>query len=136
MAKSRSRYVASLDGLRALAVLAVIAYHMRFSWASGGLLGVTIFFVLSGYLITGILLAEYDGTGTISLPNFWLRRVRRIIPAVLFAVVGTAFLCTIFDHALLTKMRPDVLPTLFFFNTLAGTSLSTLVGTCTSLSSI
>ena len=116
MPRVQSRYVPALDGLRALAVLAVIAYHMKLGWAPGGLLGVTMFFVLSGYLITGILLAEYDSTGSISLPNFWLRRVRRIIPAVVFAVLGTAFLCTIFDHALLTKMRPDVVPTLFFFN--------------------
>lgn len=102
--------------MRALAVLAVIAYHMQFSWAPGGLLGVTVFFVLSGYLITGLLLRERSKTGTISLTGFWIRRVRRIIPAVVFAVVGTAALCTIFNHVLLTKMRPDVLPTLFFFN--------------------
>lgn len=116
MAQKKSRYVPALDGMRALAVLAVIAYHMEMKWALGGLLGVTMFFVLSGYLITGLLVKEYDETGTISLKGFWLRRVRRIIPAVLFAVVGIAFLCTIFNHALLTKMRPDVLPTLLFFN--------------------
>lgn len=116
MARAKSRYVPALDGLRALAVLAVIAYHMKLGWAPGGLLGVTMFFVLSGYLITGLLLTEFASTGSISLPNFWLRRVRRIIPAVVFAVFGTAVLCTIFDHALLTKMRPDVAPTLFFFN--------------------
>lgn len=116
MAQAKSRYVPALDGLRALAVLVVIAYHMKLNWAPGGLLGVTMFFVLSGYLITGLLLKEYNETSTISLANFWLRRVRRIIPAVVFAVLGTAFLCAIFNHALLTKMRPDVLPTLLFFN--------------------
>ena len=116
MAQAKGRYVPALDVLRALAVLVVIAYHMHLGWAPGGLLGVTMFFVLSGYLITGLLLKEYDDSGTISLANFWLRRVRRIIPAVVFAVLGTALLCTIFNHALLTKMRPDVLPTLFFFN--------------------
>ena len=114
--KSKARYVPALDGLRAFAVLAVIAYHMKMNWAPGGLLGVTMFFVLSGYLITGLLLKEYDDTGTISLAGFWMRRVRRIIPAVVFAVFGIAFLCTIFDHVLLTKMRPDVLPSLLFFN--------------------
>ena len=113
---SSGRYVYALDGLRALAVLAVIAYHMRLNWAPGGLLGVTMFFVLSGYLITGLLLAEHERTGTISLKGFWMRRVRRIIPAVVFAVAGTAVLCTLFSHALLTKMRPDVIPTLLFFN--------------------
>ena len=115
-ASKESRYVPALDGLRALAVLAVIFYHMMMPWAPGGLLGVTIFFVLSGYLITGLLLREFVDTGTISLSNFWLRRVRRIIPAVVFAVLGTAFLCTIFNHALLTRMRPDVLPSLLFYN--------------------
>ena len=115
-ATAQSKYVPALDGLRALAVLAVIFYHMSMPWAPGGLLGVTIFFVLSGYLITGLLLREYVDTGTISLSNFWLRRVRRIIPAVVFAVLGTAFLCTIFNHALLTRMRPDVIPSLLFYN--------------------
>ena len=113
---AHNRYVPALDGLRALSILAVIAFHMGMGWAPGGLTGVTIFFVLSGYLITSILLAEYDDTSSISLSDFWLRRIRRIVPAVLFAVMGTAALCTIFDHALLTKMRPDTLPTLFFFN--------------------
>ena len=116
MSQGKSRYVPALDGLRALAVLSVIAYHMSMGWAPGGLLGVTMFFVLSGYLITGLLLKEYDESGTISLSNFWLRRVRRIIPAVVFGVLGTALLCAIFDHALLTKLRPDALPTLLFFN--------------------
>ncbi|HAM14573.1 MAG TPA: acetyltransferase [Eggerthellaceae bacterium] len=116
MAQSKSRYVPALDGMRALAVLAVIAYHMKMGWAPGGLLGVTMFFVLSGYLITGLLLKEADETGSISLSGFWLRRVRRIIPAVVFSVLGIAVLCTIFDHVLLTKMRPDVVPTLLFFN--------------------
>lgn len=111
-----SRHIPALDGLRAFAVLAVIAYHMGFDWAPGGLLGVTMFFVLSGYLITGLLLKEYSTTRTISLKDFWVRRVRRIIPAVLFCVLGTGLLCAIFDPALLTKMRPDIVPTLLFVN--------------------
>ena len=116
MARPKSRYVPALDGLRALAVLAVIAYHMNMSWAPGGLLGVTMFFVLSGYLITGLLVSEFDYSGTISLKDFWLRRVRRIIPAVLTCVIVTAALCVIFNHALLTKMRPDMVPTILFVN--------------------
>lgn len=114
--RGKSRHIPALDGLRCFAVLAVIAYHMKLDWAPGGLLGVTMFFVLSGYLITGLLLREYQETRTISLKHFWIRRVRRIIPAVVFAVFGTAILCAIFNHALLTKMRPDVIPTLLFFN--------------------
>lgn len=114
--RGKSRHIPALDGLRAFAVLAVIAYHMGFDWAPGGLLGVTMFFVLSGYLITGLLLKEYGETHTISLKNFWVRRVRRIIPAVVFCVLGTGLLCAIFDPALLTKMRPDIVPTLLFVN--------------------
>ena len=116
MSRPKSRYIPALDGLRAFAVLAVIAYHMNMPWARGGLLGVTIFFVLSGYLITGLLLAEYDHSGTISLKDFWLRRARRILPAVLFMLVIVCALCVLFNHALLTKMRPDIIPTALFFN--------------------
>ena len=116
MSGSKSRYIPALDGLRAFAVLAVIAYHMRMEWAPGGLLGVTVFFVLSGYLITSLLLIEFDNTGKIDLPQFWLRRVRRLVPAIVFVIACTAVLCTVFNHALLTKMRPDVVPSLLFFN--------------------
>ena len=115
-ARPKSRYIPSLDGLRAFAVLAVIAYHMGMPWAAGGLLGVTIFFVLSGYLITSLLVIEFQGTGRINLPDFWLRRIRRLFPAIVFSVVTIAVLCTIFNHALLTKLRPDVIPSLLFFN--------------------
>lgn len=116
MSGSKSRYIPALDGLRAFAVLAVIAYHMHLPWAPGGLLGVTVFFVLSGYLITSLLLIEHDKTRTINLPQFWLRRVRRLVPAIVFVIVATIVLCTIFNHALLTKMRPDIAPSLLFFN--------------------
>ena len=89
---------------------------MGMPWATGGLLGVTIFFVLSGYLITSLLVIEFQGTGRINLPDFWLRRIRRLFPAIVFSVVTIAVLCTIFNHALLTKLRPDVIPSLLFFN--------------------
>ena len=114
--KRNSRYVPALDGLRAFAVLAVIVYHMGLGWAPGGLMGVTVFFVISGYLINGLLVAERDQTGSISLKAFWMRRVRRLFPAILLAVVGTAALCALFDHTLLDKMRPDILPSLLFYN--------------------
>ena len=110
--RAKSRYVPALDGLRAFAVLAVIFYHMGLGWAPGGLMGVTVFFVISGYLINGLLVAEHEQTGTISLKSFWLRRVRRLFPAIFLSVVGTAALCTIFDHTLLDKMRPDIAPSL------------------------
>jgi peptidoglycan/LPS O-acetylase OafA/YrhL len=75
------RYMPGLDGLRAIAVLAVIAYHLNFGWASGGLLGVGIFFTLSGYLITDILLTQWDDK-RLRLGDFWLRRARRLQPAL------------------------------------------------------
>ena len=114
--KERLRYVPALDGLRSLAVLAVIAYHMGLAWAPGGLMGVTIFFVLSGYLITNLLTIEFNTTGSINLPQFWLRRVRRLMPAIVFVIVATVALCTIFDHAMLTKMRADIIPSLLWFS--------------------
>ena len=116
MAHVRGRYIPALDGLRAFAVLAVIFYHMGFNWAQGGHLGVTMFFVLSGFLITGLLLMEVKTTHTINLPQFWLRRVKRLVPAIVLVILVTAILCTIFNHVLLTKMRPDVVPSLFFFS--------------------
>ncbi len=106
--RKKGRYIPALDGLRAVAVLGVIAYHMGLNWAPGGLLGVTVFFVLSGYLITSLLLIEWDSTGTIDLPQFWLRRVRRLFPAIAFVIIGVAVLTTIFDHSLLTKLREDM----------------------------
>ena len=114
--QKRSRYIPALDGLRAFAVLAVIFYHMGLGWAPGGLIGVTVFFVISGYLINGLLVAEYDRSGTISLKGFWLRRARRLLPAILTSIVGIAALCTLFNHVLLDKMRPDILPSLLFYN--------------------
>ncbi len=112
----KTRYVPSLDGLRAFAVLAVIAFHMGLSWAPGGLLGVTVFFVLSGYLITSLLLAEWDRSKTIDLAAFWLRRAKRLLPAIVFLLVCVVALAAIFNHDLLTKMRPDVPPALFFYS--------------------
>ncbi len=76
------RYMPGLDGLRALAVAAVVFYHLGFGWAGGGLLGVGVFFTLSGYLITDILLAQIAGRG-LRLSRFWLGRARRLLPALL-----------------------------------------------------
>ena len=114
--RPQSRYIPALDGLRTLAVVAVVLYHLNLTWAQGGLLGVTIFFVLSGYLITRLLINEVSKTGRIDLKSFWIRRIRRLFPAVVTVVVVTCALCTIFNHVMLTKMRPDILPSLLFFN--------------------
>ncbi len=90
-------YLASVDGLRALAVAAVLLYHAHPSWLPGGFLGVDVFFVISGYLITSLLLAEWSQRGAVDLPAFWLRRARRLLPAVfLLIVVALAFTLAFF----------------------------------------
>lgn len=85
------RYMPGLDGLRALAVAAVIGYHLDVPWLPGGLLGVGVFFTLSGYLITDLLLSSWEATGSLCLRQFWARRARRLLPAlfVMLAVVST-----------------------------------------------
>jgi peptidoglycan/LPS O-acetylase OafA/YrhL len=111
-----SPYLPGLDGIRAVAVLAVLAYHLNFGWASGGLLGVQVFFVLSGYLITDLLLAEYRRHRGIRLGQFWLRRARRLLPALLvmlFVVVGWA---TLFDRSQLSALRSDLPSSIFYFS--------------------
>ena len=85
MGKKR-RYITGLDGIRAIAVIMVLAYHLKLALFKSGFLGVTVFFVLSGYLITGILISEVEEEGTIDLKNFWLRRIRRLVPAVMSCV--------------------------------------------------
>jgi peptidoglycan/LPS O-acetylase OafA/YrhL len=80
------RYQPSLDGLRAVALLAVLLVHGMPAWLPGGFLGVDVFFVLSGYLITALLLGEAERTGRIALAGFWLRRARRLVPALVLVV--------------------------------------------------
>ena len=82
-------YRPALDGLRTVAVYAVVLFHTGHPWAAGGFLGVDLFFVLSGFLVTGVLLSEIDRTGRLRLGNFYSRRVRRLLPAALVAIVVT-----------------------------------------------
>jgi peptidoglycan/LPS O-acetylase OafA/YrhL len=96
--KRGQRYMPGLDGLRAIAVLGVIFYHLGFGWAEGGLLGVGVFFTLSGYLITDILLNQVS-KGGIKLKPFWLARARRLFPALfLMLIVVTAWVTVIGPH--------------------------------------
>ena len=86
----KQRYVTSLDGLRALCALGVIGYHMRLPWMGGGLLGVTILFVLSGYLVTAGLIREFGKShGKIDLLGFWTRRFWRLMPTVFVVTAVT-----------------------------------------------
>ncbi|HAR6231810.1 TPA: acetyltransferase [Staphylococcus pseudintermedius] len=108
------RYMPGLDGVRAVAVIAIIIYHLNPQWLSGGFLGVDTFFVISGYLITSLLLTEYHNTGKIELTSFWLRRVKRLIPAVLFLVMGVIVLSLIFMPTEIQKVRADSIAAIFY----------------------
>ena len=79
-------HLSGLDGLRGLAVIGVLLFHGGFTWARGGFLGVSTFFTLSGFLITNILVREWDATSAIGLGRFWTRRFRRLLPAALVAI--------------------------------------------------
>lgn len=112
--ESRARYMPGLDGLRAVAVLAVIAYHLNLGWAPGGLLGVGVFFVLSGYLITDLLLAQRERYGHIRLGQFWTRRARRLLPA-LWVMLGVVVLwVSIATPGQLGGLRGDVVAALLY----------------------
>ncbi len=107
------RYHPALDGLRGLAVAAVLAYHGGFAWMRGGYLGVSAFFTLSGFLITALLLAEHRATGRVSLRRFWARRARRLAPAALLALAGiVAFGATVATPEQVAELRADVLAAL------------------------
>src|SRR5215210_3121354 len=103
------RYMPGLDGLRAIAVLAVIAYHLNPASAPGGLLGVGVFFTLSGYLITDLLLGQREATGRLQLGDFWLRRARRLLPALFLMLAVVVAWVTLLDRSLLPGLRGDVL---------------------------
>ena len=122
-------YIPSLDGLRALSVLAVIVYHANKLWLPGGFLGVEVFFVISGYLITLLLLAESEANGEVSLKQFWLRRARRLLPALWVVVLGVVVFAAIFQRDILGTLRGDVVAALFYgfnwFQIWVGTSYFT-----------
>jgi len=103
-------HVPALDGLRGLAVAAVVAYHLGARGATGGYLGVSAFFTLSGFLITSLLVVEHEGTGRISLTGFWTRRFRRLLPAAV-AVIGAVALVSarLADVGQLADLRGDVI---------------------------
>jgi peptidoglycan/LPS O-acetylase OafA/YrhL len=106
--KRNQRYMPGLDGLRAVAVLAVIAFHLGFGRAPGGLLGVGIFFTLSGYLITDILLSQLARHGHIRLGRFWLARARRLLPALFVMLIIVVAWVTVFGPAQPAQFRDGV----------------------------
>jgi peptidoglycan/LPS O-acetylase OafA/YrhL len=105
---TRPSYITGLDGIRAVAVMAVLFYHANAPWALGGFLGVETFFVLSGFLITSLLLIEWQSTGKLSLKNFWLRRARRLLPAVWLLLVILPILAIFFARDALPRLKEDI----------------------------
>src|SRR5580704_8407523 len=106
--RAGQRYMPGLDGLRAVAVLAVIAFHEQLGWAPGGLLGVGVFFTLSGYLITDLLLGQWATAGRLALADFWARRARRLLPALFVMLAVVTAWVTIADRARLSGLRGAV----------------------------
>ena len=103
-----------LDGLRALAVGAVLVFHLRATWLPGGFLGVDVFFVISGFLITTLLLRERARTGRLDLPRFWRRRARRLVPALVLVVVTSTVLARFLEPDLLVGIGRQTLGALTF----------------------
>ena len=114
--KRNQRYMPGLDGLRAIAVLSVIAFHLDRQSVPGGQLGVGIFFTLSGYLITDLLLAQLSARGRIKLGAFWLARARRLLPALFVMLAIVVAWVTIFGPAQPDQFRKGVFSGIFYFN--------------------
>ena len=105
-------YLRGLDGMRALAVIAVMVYHANSSWLPGGFIGVEVFFVISGYLITLLLIGEHERSGRISLGQFYLRRARRLLPALFLMLALVTVYTAMFKREELGRLRGDVLAAL------------------------
>jgi peptidoglycan/LPS O-acetylase OafA/YrhL len=114
--QSDQKYLPGLDGLRALAVTAVVAYHLGYGWAQGGLLGVGVFFTLSGYLITDILVGQFAAKGRMRLKDFWLRRARRLLPALFVMLAVVTVWVNGFARSFVPGYRGDVIASALYVN--------------------
>ncbi|HXA31798.1 MAG TPA: acyltransferase family protein [Acidimicrobiales bacterium] len=113
----RGDRLSALDGIRAFAVLAVLFYHAGITWVGGGLLGVDVFFVLSGFLITSILCREFGRRSTIRLGRFWANRARRLLPALFVLLLGIAAYAHFFAGTIdVASLRQDAISTLLYFS--------------------
>ena len=97
----------ALDGLRTVAVYLVVLFHSGLSWMRGGFIGVDLFFLLSGFLVTNVMLAEYRSTGSIQLRRFYARRVRRLLPAALISIVIICLLASVTEPRLVAMSFVD-----------------------------
>lgn len=109
-----SGYINGLDGLRALAISSVVAYHFGFSWAGGGFLGVDIFLVLSGYLITSKLLKEWENGQAFDLPRFWNGRAKRLLPAAYSMIMASGLWVILYKRDMLAKIWGDFISSIFY----------------------
>jgi len=111
---SRSGRIEGLDGLRALAIAGVLVYHLDPAWLPGGFLGVDVFFVVSGFLITTLLVREHGRTGRIGFGQFWLRRARRLLPALVLCVVTSVLIARLVSQDLLVHVGRQIAGALTF----------------------
>ena len=112
--------IGALDGVRTIAIISVMLYHLSVPWLPSGHMGVVVFLVLSGYLASSTVLRTMRREGGVSLWRLWAKRVTRIWPAMAVMIVVTVGLCVLFNHVLLTKLRPDLLPSLLLANNIGA----------------
>lgn len=108
MSTSSNRYIHSVDGLRAVAVIAVLLYHLGIDWIPGGFLGVDLFFVISGYVITGLILDSIEKSGGLDLRAFYLSRIRRLVPALVAMVVLTTLYIGVYAPETVRRFLGDL----------------------------
>jgi len=111
---SRATYLPGLDGVRAVAVIAVLGYHFGVPHMDGGLLGVSVFFTLSGFLITGILITAWQRTGRIPLGRFYLGRARRLLPALAVVLLTVLAVTALVDRSALAKRWDETVAAGFY----------------------
>ena len=114
--ETRMGYQPALDGLRALSVIAVMLYHAGIHWIPGGFIGVEVFFVVSGFLITSLMIDEQHVSGKVSLKQFWIRRARRLLPALFAMLIAALVAVTFFAKDSAPDFRRDVGPALSYFS--------------------
>ena len=106
--------IEGLDGIRALAIVAVLVFHLNASWLPGGFLGVDVFFVVSGFLITTLLVREHERSGRIAFGNFWARRARRLLPALVVTVTLSTLIARLVSGDLLVHVGRQIVGALTF----------------------